>query len=204
MNMNKQTVWLVTMLTLMVVLSAYYIVTGPVEPAVDQTVSEESGDIQVETQEKDDGDKKDHEDKTDDGNKIKEKEEKKTEDQSASAKSDNDYFVGYQLQRSSLRSKMTEEYMKVLTDPKASKSSLKEAQSKIDELMKVDKSESVMEDLIREEGFRDAVVITNDDHFVDVIVQSEKLSKKQVVKLIGMVKKQLGVPATQVSIAHRG
>lgn len=163
MNMNKQTVWLVTMLTLMVVLSAYYIVTGPVEPAVDQTVSEESGDIQVETQEKDDGDKKDHEDKTDDGNKIKEKEEKKTEDQSASAKSDNDYFVGYQLQRSSLRSKMTEEYMKVLTDPKASKSSLKEAQSKIDELMKVDKSESVMEDLIREEGFRDAVVITNDD-----------------------------------------
>ncbi|MFD1428068.1 SpoIIIAH-like family protein [Kroppenstedtia sanguinis] len=192
MNMNKQTVWLVTMLTLMVVLSAYYIVTGPVEPAVDQTVSEESGDIQVETQEKDDG------------NKIKEKEEKKTEDQSASAKSDNDYFVGYQLQRSSLRSKMTEEYMKVLTDPKASKSSLKEAQSKIDELMKVDKSESVMEDLIREEGFRDAVVITNDDHFVDVIVQSEKLSKKQVVKLIGMVKKQLGVPATQVSIAHRG
>lgn len=204
MNMNKQTVWLVTMLTLMVVLYAYYIVTGPVEPAVDQTVSEESGDIQVETQEKDDGDKKDHEDKTDDGNKIKEKEEKKTEDQSASAKSDNDYFVGYQLQRSSLRSKMTEEYMKVLTDPKASKSSLKEAQSKIDELMKVDKSESVMEDLIREEGFRDAVVITNDDHFVDVIVQSEKLSKKQVVKLIGMVKKQLGVPATQVSIAHRG
>ena len=32
MTMNKQTVWLVTMLTLMVVLSAYYIVTGPVEP----------------------------------------------------------------------------------------------------------------------------------------------------------------------------
>ncbi|QKI81940.1 stage III sporulation protein AH [Kroppenstedtia eburnea] len=192
MNMNKQTVWLVTMLTLMVVLSAYYIVTGPVEPAVDQTVLEESGDIQVETREKDDGEKK------------KEKKEKKAEDQSAAAKTDSDYFVGYQLQRSSLRSKMTEEYMKVLTDPEASKDALKEAQGKIDELMKVDKSESVMEDLIREEGFRDAVVITNDDHFVDVIVQSDKLSRKQVVKLIGMVKKQLGVPATQVSIAHRG
>ena len=55
MNMNKQTVWLVTMLTLMVVLSAYYIVTGPVEPATDQTVSEDSGDVQVKTGEKDDG-----------------------------------------------------------------------------------------------------------------------------------------------------
>ncbi|GGA39737.1 hypothetical protein GCM10007416_10880 [Kroppenstedtia guangzhouensis] len=192
MNMNKQTVWLVTMLTLMVVLSAYYIVTGPVEPATDQTVSEDSGDVQVKTGEKDDG------------GELKEEKGKKAKDQTASAETDSDYFVGYQLQRSSLRSKMTEEYMKVLTDPEASKEALKEAQSKIDELMKVDKSESVMEDLIREEGFRDAVVITNDDHFVDVIVQSDKLSKKQVVKLIGMVKKQLGVPATQVSIAHRG
>jgi stage III sporulation protein AH len=191
-NMNKQTVWLVTMLTLMVVLSAYYIVTGPVEPATDQTVSEDSGDVQVKTGEKDDG------------GELKEEKGKKAKDQTASAETDSDYFVGYQLQRSSLRSKMTEEYMKVLTDPEASKEALKEAQSKIDELMKVDKSESVMEDLIREEGFRDAVVITNDDHFVDVIVQSDKLSKKQVVKLIGMVKKQLGVPATQVSIAHRG
>ncbi|WP_229735945.1 SpoIIIAH-like family protein [Kroppenstedtia guangzhouensis] len=190
--MNKQTVWLVTMLTLMVVLSAYYIVTGPVEPATDQTVSEDSGDVQVKTGEKDDG------------GELKEEKGKKAKDQTASAETDSDYFVGYQLQRSSLRSKMTEEYMKVLTDPEASKEALKEAQSKIDELMKVDKSESVMEDLIREEGFRDAVVITNDDHFVDVIVQSDKLSKKQVVKLIGMVKKQLGVPATQVSIAHRG
>ena len=32
MSINKQTVWLITMLSIMVVLSAYYIVTGPVEP----------------------------------------------------------------------------------------------------------------------------------------------------------------------------
>lgn len=199
MNVNKQTVWLVTMLTLMVVLSAYYIVTGPVEPADQVTLDHknpegnESG-IQVDTE---DGD-------SDEKVKGLEKKDKKNEDKETSANSGSDYFVGYQLQRSSLRSKMTEEYMKVLTNPDASKQELKEAQSKIDDLMKVDKTESVMEDLIREEGFRDVVVITNDDHFVDVIVQSENLTKKQVVKLIGMVKKQMGVSATQVSIAYRG
>ncbi len=49
MSVNKQTVWLVTMLSVMVVLSAYYIVTGPVEPAeqVAQTAKEKQGDIKV-------------------------------------------------------------------------------------------------------------------------------------------------------------
>ncbi|GGE10312.1 hypothetical protein GCM10011571_09540 [Marinithermofilum abyssi] len=184
MNMNKQTVWLVTMLTLMVVLSAYYIVTGPVEPA-DQMVSKEKvddGQIEVKTKE---------------SGKAEKDEVKKT-----AKESDSDYFVGYQLQRSTLRSKMTEDYMKILTDPEASKEKLKEAQAKIDELMKVDKSESVMEDLIRAEGFRDAVVI-NTDKNVDVIVQSDKLSRSQVVKLLSMVKRQMDVPANRISIAYR-
>ncbi|OYD09834.1 SpoIIIAH-like family protein [Paludifilum halophilum] len=187
MNMNKQTVWLVTMLTLMVVLSAYYIVTGPVEPADQVAVQDEDeggDDVEVKTKEKDQPDT--------------------GEEKDTSAKeAESDYFVGYQLQRNSLRSKMTEEYMKVLTDPESSKKELKKAEAKIDELMKVDKTESVMEDLIRNEGFRDAVVISGKDQSVDVIVQSDKLSNNQVVQLIGMVKKQMDVPATKVSVAYR-
>ncbi|MDR6224655.1 SpoIIIAH-like family protein [Desmospora profundinema] len=190
MNMNKQTVWLVTMLTLMVVLSAYYIVTGPVEPAGPAAVNDDEGlDAKVKTEEK--------EQPAESGKKEKE------EDQTTSKEAESDYFVGYQLQRNSLRSKMTEEYMQILTDPEASEKQLSEARAKIDELMKVDKSESVMEDLIREEGFRDAVVITNENNFVDVIVQSEKMSNEQVVKLVSMVKQHMDVPAQHVSVAYR-
>jgi stage III sporulation protein AH len=182
MTMNKQTMWLVTMLTLMVVLSAYYIVTGPVEPA-HQAVQKEKGpapaDVSVKT----------------------------TKSSSAAGKelaeeNASDYFVGYQLQRSTLRSKLTEEYMKILTDPESSKQQLKEAEAKINQLMKVDKTESVLEELIRSEGYQDAVVITN-AHHVDVIVQADKLADRQVVKLIGLVKERLNIPATQVSVAYR-
>lgn len=179
MTMNKQTVWLVTMLTLMVVLSAYYIVTGPVEP-VEQAgqPSKEKDDVEVDL-------------KTE-----------TTDSKEGVQDAANDYFVGYQLQRNNLRSKMTEEYMNVLTNPKSSKEELEEAQRRIDQLMKVDKTESVLEELIRNEGFRDAVVIAGDRH-VDVVVQSEKLSNSQVVKLISLVKKHMDVPATQVSVAYR-
>lgn len=188
MNMNKQTVWLVTMLTLMVVLSAYYIVTGPVEPA---TVNDDPAtEAKVKTEEKDQPDDSD--------------EKEKKDEETISKEAESDYFVGYQLQRNSLRSKMTEEYMQVLTDPEASDKKVSEARAKIDELMKVDKAESVMEDLIREEGFRDAVVISNDDDHIDVIVQAEKMTDEQVVKLISMVKQHMDVPAHHVSIAYRG
>ncbi|SEN22819.1 SpoIIIAH-like family protein [Lihuaxuella thermophila] len=188
MTMNKQTVWLVTMLTLMVVLSAYYIVTGPVEPVgqpaakLNEGAKDEAG-VKVDIK---------NIDTASQGAKT----------QEMLDKANDDYFVAYQLQRNTLRQKMTEDYMKVLTNPDASKEQLEEARNKIDELMKVDKQETVLEELIRQEGFKDAVVITGDSH-VDVIVQSDKLTSSQAVKLISLVKQHLSVAPLDVSVAYK-
>jgi len=175
--LSKQTVGLVSMLSLMVVLSAYYIVTGPIKP-----ISRISKGNDVEVDIKPVG--------------------------KATAKKDlndmntnNEYFVGYQLQRSALRSKMSEEYMKVLTDPQASKEDVRQAQAKIDDLLKIDRKETTLEDMIRKEGFNDAVVITNNPH-IDVIVQSPNLTKSQAVKLITLVQQQLGVKPVNISVSY--
>jgi stage III sporulation protein AH len=185
MTINKQTVWLVTMLSLMVVLSAYYLLTGPVEPArqVVKTADELDKGIHVDIKPLD-------------------KPAAGSKGAKAIKESGDDFFVGYQLQRSTLRQKMTEEYMKVLTDPEASKEALEEAQQKIEQLMKVDNAETVLEELIRKEGYRDVVVMTNNPH-VDVIVQSDKLSRAQVVKLISLVKQHLNVDPLEVSVAYK-
>lgn len=186
MSVNKQTVWLVTMLSVMVVLSAYYIVTGPVEPAdqVAQTAKEKQGDIKVDIK------------RVDEPSSSGQKSAEVLENQS------NDFFVGYQLQRSTLRQKMVEEYMQVLTNPEAPEKEVEEANQKIQQLMKIDNQETVLEELIRKEGYQDAVVITNLPH-VDVIVQSEKLDKKQVVKLISLVRQHLQVDPHHVTVAYR-
>ena len=113
---------------------------------------------------------------------------------------DDDYFVGYQLERSTLRQKMVEDYMKVLTNPDASEQDLKEANSKIQQLMKVDNQETVLEDLIRKQGTV-TVVVTNNPH-VDVVVQSDKLTPQQVVKLISLVRQHLNV-SPNTSVAYR-
>lgn len=186
MTMNKQTVWLVTMLTLMIVLSAYYIVTGPVQPAdqvVKQTPSDNPGSMDVNI-------------------KTVGKPANAQGEPTAINKANSDYFVAYQIQRDTLRGKLTEEYMKVMTNPDASKKELDEANKKINQLMKVDKAESVLEELIRKEGFNDAVVVTTDSH-VDVVVQSEKLSNNQAVKLISLAKQHLQVPPSNVTVTFR-
>jgi stage III sporulation protein AH len=97
---------------------------------------------------------------------------------------------------------MVEDYMKVLTNPDASDRELKEANSKIQQLMKVDNQETVLEDLIRKQGYNDAVVVANNPH-VDVVVQSNKLTPKQVVKLISLVRQHLNVSPQHISIAYR-
>src|SRR4051794_35598630 len=96
LTMNRQTMWLVTMLTLMVVLSAYYIVTGPDQPApaiqsIDEMGNVKSDQVQVD---------------------IKSLEKPAAVKQESSETSD--YFVSYHMQRNTMREKELEGYYQVL------------------------------------------------------------------------------------------
>jgi stage III sporulation protein AH len=187
MQLNKQTVWLVTMLTFMVVLSAYYVATGPVEQAGNST---QQGDLKATDNQIDLNIKPVDQPAID-----------QKEKESMSNKVEDSYFVSYQLQRSTLRGKMTEEYVEVLSNPKATKEEIKEAERKLNELSQMEKQENVVEELIRKQGYRDAVVIKNNDQ-VDVIVQSDKLSKSQAVQLVTLVGQHMNVSANQISVAY--
>lgn len=180
MKMNKQTIWLVTMLTLMVVLSAYYMITGPVEPATQTSQHKKKEEAKVDLNVK---------------TMSKEQEENPKLGK-------HDFFIQYHLQRDTLRSKMTEEYMRILSNPDAAKKELQEAEAKINQLMKIDKQESTAEEMIRREGYRDAVVINQNNH-VDVVVQAEKMSEEQVVSIISMIGQHFQVEPTQISVQYQ-
>ena len=189
MTVNKQTVWLVTMLTLMVVLSAYYIVTGPVEPATGIKVKQTEKNVDVSLKEV----------QPSEGATPK---EEKTEETAKIAAAGNQFFLGYQLQRSTIRSKLTEDCTNTLADPDATPANHEQASKKLNELMQSEQRENALEEMIRKEGFHDAVVLTNDTQ-VDVVVQSDKLTSAQAVKLITLVKQQFNVPSTNISVASR-
>ncbi|MDQ0417405.1 stage III sporulation protein AH [Croceifilum oryzae] len=189
MNMNKQTIWLVTMLSLMVVLSAYYIVSGPVEPVGQMAKKAEellnknevAVDIKAATKPASATAKADSKD--------------------ATKQKESEYFVGYQLNREYLRQQLLEENYKMMMDPKATKNQLESASKKVEQLNKTEKQESVLEDLIcKELKFTDAVVVTNEDH-VDVIVKTAKLTPTQVVKVMDLVKQNSNIEGLQVTVS---
>lgn len=178
MQMNRQTVWLVTMLTLMVALSAYYIITGPVEPVGPLAQNDlKENQVQVDT---------------------KPVNQSATKNESAAS----EYFVYQNLQRQTMREKLLDEYYTILADTKAPKEKLAEAEKMINSLTKLDKQEDVMENLLRQEGYQDAVVFQEDGK-VNVLVQSSALKNAQVVKIFDLAKQQLGMGPSQVSVSYR-
>lgn len=185
MTMNRQTMWLVSMLTLMVVLSAYYIVTGPDQPAgsaiqsIDEMGNVKNDQVQVD---------------------IKSLEKPATVKKETSEA--NDYFVSYHMQRNATREKQLESYYQVLMNPTATKKELETANAKIEEMNKLDKAETTLEEQIREAGFQDVVVMQENNH-VNIIVQSKDLSRKKAVEIITMAQKQMQVSSSQISVAYK-
>jgi stage III sporulation protein AH len=182
MAKNRQTMWLVMMLSLMVVLSAYYIVSGPEQTAVkhiDEMGTVKNEQVQVDIQ---------------------------TKDQPATAEQElnesNDYFVSYHMQRNATREKLLESYYQVLMNPSATKQQLEEANAKIESMNKLDKAETTLEEQIREAGYRDVVVMQENGQ-VNIIVQSKNLSRKQAVDIINLAQRQLQVAANQITVAYK-
>ena len=119
--MSKQTMWLITMLSLMIVLSAYYIVNGPVETADDVAIDEET---LTETQETNpleltlfgsDGEDPVNEDEnkeegqsTSDEDDADEQEEAAQED--APTFASKDFFVNMQTERYSINEQLLSKY----------------------------------------------------------------------------------------------
>ena len=177
---SKQTVWVLTMLTVMVVLSAYYLVSGPIIPV--EMAGEEAMDM--ENQVTADITIENTNDLTD-----------------MIGTNSNDYFIGLKLDRTNYRSKQIDDWYTMINQQDISAEAIARIQDKIEELQATEEAEFVLESLLIANGYQDAVVMTTDTG-VDVIIQSsaEALSKNEVVKIIKMVSEKLNVPAVNVHV----
>ncbi|OEF95514.1 hypothetical protein BHF71_04805 [Vulcanibacillus modesticaldus] len=179
---SKQTVWVLTMLTVMVVLSAYYLVSEPLiptevvdnnlentDPAITEMIIDEStGDLGV------------------------------VDDVEAIEIDSSDLLIGLKMERDRSRSKQFDNLYALLNNS-LSEEAITGIQDKIEYLQTVEESEFVLEKLIMADGYKDVVVFSNDTS-VDVIIQTDSLSKTEAVKIIKMVSDRLKVPAVNVHI----
>ncbi|PFG13838.1 SpoIIIAH-like family protein [Bacillus sp. es.036] len=174
MVLKKQTVWLLTMLSLIIVLSAYYIMTPGSDNVAyvgDQEQSEEGAK----------------------GEEAKEaKETNGVEDKSVSMNvSGDEVFAALRLEIQEKRDAAIEDYTAVIAS-EASADLRNEAHEQRQELMALSQKESVLENVIKSEGYSDAVVYTLEDEKVRVIVKADQLSNEEANNIMVLAEEQLG------------
>lgn len=169
MLLKKQTVWLLTMLSLVVVLSVYYM-TSP-----EQKQNELAG---VEEQEQTEMD-------------AEEVAETDSDEPFVSSVASDEVFDALRLKLEEDRSRMKEEYTEIIASTELPSNERGDAYSKMQELDQVAQKEAMLESLIVSMGYDDALVRA-DGEKVRITVKSDKPTAKAANEIIRMVKGELG------------
>ncbi|KAF1679679.1 stage III sporulation ratchet engulfment protein SpoIIIAH [Bacillus mexicanus] len=203
--LKKQTVWLLTMLSLVVVLSVYYIMSPESKNAV-QMQSEKSASDSGEVATEKAPVKQDTKEKSGtETEKGKEDGTKGTKDSSADKETsaeasekgtvvtetaDDDLFTTYRLDLEDARSKEREELNAVVSSDDATAKEKSKAYDKMTALSEVEGTEKQLETLIKTQGYEDALVNAEGDK-INITVKSDKHSKSKATAIIDLVAKEI-------------
>ncbi|BBI33075.1 SpoIIIAH-like family protein [Cohnella abietis] len=229
MNNKRQTIWLVSMLSLMVILSAYYLFTEEAPKTdnasgIEQTKFPDAG--KVSSSNPDGFEITEVEQSTDDLSATGQgtKSGAKTDEAKGTAAVTNNETAGnspedeavlngitnqkgfaeidkVSLDQLTRISKKAEEYRLVIANKKSSAEEAASAVEALDLLQDTDsRITSLQEKLLQE--FDNAVVAEEDNNNFKVIVLSEKLEKKQAVGIIEMATKELNVTPDRVTVQY--
>ncbi|MEJ8545469.1 SpoIIIAH-like family protein [Brevibacillus borstelensis] len=219
MMLRKQTVWLLTMLAVMVVLSGYYLVKGPEsqvstlgqEQRMQQQLQQDSlSDVVVESKQTDtpapdaapvEG-KPSPAPAVTDTLKPSVEQQTATKDAATLADTPSELFIGYKMKREAQTQQQKDEQLSIMGSSDATPQAVAEAKAKYEELSTLENATTAVEEMLKTSGYKDAVVFTQNDK-VTVIVQKDKLGADEVVDIISNVKQHLNVPATNITVQFK-
>ncbi|QQK79774.1 SpoIIIAH-like family protein [Salicibibacter cibi] len=238
MVLKKQTVWLLTMLSLVAVLGVYFFTPdGPAEHETDLVSDEEAsleefegdlweqfleenpdsavvveeweedGESEESTEEapaggEEDGESeesteeapaKGEEDEETPADEDAPSEEETNEDAevSADASDSSDWFSALRIQREENRSETREQYTDVLASSDTTTEEKNEAQEERERLQSIADQEHTLEQTIQSQGYNDVIVMSEADE-VRILVESEELSRTEVVEINRIASEELG------------
>ncbi|MDF1997097.1 SpoIIIAH-like family protein [Peribacillus frigoritolerans] len=183
MLLKKQTVWLLTMLSLVVVLSVYYL-TAPEENAADMTATE-----QMEQEENKAESKTENKAETKGENKSEKETSKNTEGSSVTIAS-GDEFESLRMQIEDERAKLNEELTAKMGNTELSAEERDEAYAKIEQLSETKVKENIIENLIVAMDYN-AALVRVDGTDVKVSVKADKQTKTEANNIIRLVRKEV-------------
>jgi stage III sporulation protein AH len=188
--MKRQTIWLLTMLSLVVVLSVYYVTTPDQSNTANfmkMSGTQDSASL--------DSTSKNNEGKSKEtGNKTTEKSSEKTKtDLSKKQQNSNadEVMLKQRMDQEDSRGQQIDEYQSVVDSATASVQQKSEALMKLQTLEALSAKEENVETMIKGVGYKDALVRA-DNNEVRVTVKSKAHSRKAANEIIQMTRSELG------------
>jgi stage III sporulation protein AH len=204
--LKKQTVWLLTMLSLVVVLSVYYVTTpdkmntaapatgekmGQEKQGVDKAVTKETT---KETTNKETTKENTSKETTNKETDKKENDKKETSKKEASVtvQSSDENFTALRMQMEDQRSVEKEKLQNVMKSSKSSAEEKSKAKDNLDAITTMETKQQLLETVIKSQGgYKDALVRA-DGTDIKVTVKSAKHSQKEANKIIQLVRSEGG------------
>ncbi len=187
MLLKKQTVWLLTMLSLVVVLTVYY-TTSPEQTnefAATEDAAKENTAKENTTKEEAATENAKGEQAAEDGSSV-------------STIASDEVFEEMRLQLDEQRSKEEEQLTETMSEAKTAEEK-SAAQDKIEELQKLSDNEKMMETLIKAENYDDVLVRAVDGK-VNVTVKAGELSAEAANDIVQLVRENLNQPNAFVAV----
>lgn len=115
------------------------------------------------------------------------------------ASSTSSFFVEYRFERENTRKKEIEYIKEIVENPKSEVDMKNEAQAQLLEITNNMEKELNIEGLLKAKGFKDSIVIFNQD-YVSVIVEKNELVPEEVAQILDIVKRESGKTADNIRI----
>ncbi|PES21568.1 stage III sporulation protein AH [Bacillus anthracis] len=204
--LKKQTVWLLTMLSLVVVLSVYYVTTpdkmNTASPATGEKIGQEkqgtdkavTNEAPKETPKKENTNK---ETSNKEINKETDKKESATKETSkkeanVTVQSSDENFTALRMQMEDQRSEQKARLQEVMNSAKSSATEKSKAKDNFDAITTMETKQELLETVIKSQGgYKDALVRA-DGTDIKVTVKAAKHSQKEANKIIQLVRSEGG------------
>lgn len=204
--LKKQTVWLLTMLSLVVVLSVYYVTTpdkmNTASPATGEKIGQEkqgtdkavTNEASKETPKKESTSKETTNKETNKETEKKESANKETskKDANVTVQSSDENFTALRMQMEDQRSEQKAKLQEVMNSAKSSATEKSKAKDNFDAITTMETKQELLETVIKSQGgYKDALVRA-DGTDIRVTVKAAKHSQKEANKIIQLVRSEGG------------
>lgn len=116
--------------------------------------------------------------------------------------SKDDYFTITRLERDAMYSEMIETYQKIVDSQEISADQKAIATQEISNITNIKNGTMISENLIKNKGFEEVVILVN-NNIVSVVVKSSNLNSEQVAKIQNIVARELNAVIENINISSK-